>query len=63
MFSTSIVSASGGWKCAARTFFRPGFYRRLLAEVDLRQIRLPMHNTKPDISFLLQFNSTIGEPV
>ena len=35
-FLTSIVSASGGWKYAAQTLFRPGFYRRLLAEIVLR---------------------------
>ncbi len=35
-FLTSIVSASGGWKYAAQTLFRPGFYRRLLAEIALR---------------------------
>jgi hypothetical protein len=35
-FLTSIISTPGGWKCAARTLFQPGFYRRLLAEIVLR---------------------------
>jgi hypothetical protein len=35
-FLTSIVSAPGGWKSAAHTLVRPGFYRRLLAEIILR---------------------------
>jgi hypothetical protein len=35
-FLTSIVSAPGGWKSAAQTLVRPGFYRRLLAEIVLR---------------------------
>jgi hypothetical protein len=35
-FLTSIVSAPGGWKSAAQTLVRPGFYRRLLAEIILR---------------------------
>lgn len=35
-FLTSVVSASGGLKCAFRTLFQPGFYRRLLAEIVLR---------------------------
>ena len=35
-FLSSILSAPGGWKFAARTFSRPDFYRRLLAEIVLR---------------------------
>jgi hypothetical protein len=35
-FLTSIVSAPGGWKSAAQTLVRPGFYRRLLSEIVLR---------------------------
>jgi Uncharacterised nucleotidyltransferase len=35
-FLTSIISAPGGWKSAAQTLVRPGFYRRLLAEIVLR---------------------------
>ena len=35
-FFMSIVSAPGGLRTAARTLFRPAFYRRLLAEIALR---------------------------
>ena len=35
-FLTSIAASPGGWRHAARMLFRPGFYRRLLAEIALR---------------------------
>jgi hypothetical protein len=35
-FLRSITEAPGGWKYATRVLFRPGFYRRIFAEIALK---------------------------